>query len=91
MKFEGIDPTLAAYTSLMAACYKAINTASIPISIKAEAGKLAWERWKELRINGLDPDVMCYGAIIRIMAARGLPERAINLIEERAYQLKAQC
>ena len=82
MKFEGIDPTLAAYTSLMAACYKAINTASIPISIKAEAGKLAWERWKELRINGLDPDVMCYGAIIRIMAARGLPERAINLIEE---------
>lgn len=82
MIFESIEPTLAAYTSLLAACYKVINTAEMPQSIKAEAGKLAWERWKELKINGLDPDVMAYGAIIRIMAARGLPERAINLLEE---------
>lgn len=82
MKFESIEPTLAAYTSLLAACYKVIDTASMPQSIKAEAGKLAWERWKELKINGLDPDVMAYGAIIRIMAARGFPEKAINIIEE---------
>jgi pentatricopeptide repeat protein len=82
MKFESIEPTLAAYTSLLAACYKVIDTASMPQSIKAEAGKLAWERWKELKINDLDPDVMAYGAIIRIMAARGFPEKAINIIEE---------
>lgn len=82
MVYESVEPTLAAYTSLLAACYKAINTAEMPQSIKAEAGTLAWERWKELRINGLDADVMAYGAIIRIMAARGLPERAINILEE---------
>lgn len=58
MRFEGLEPTLAAYTSLIAACYKVINKASIPQSIKAEAGNLAWDRWKELRINDLEPDVM---------------------------------
>ncbi len=82
MRFEGIEPTLAAYTSLLAACYKGINTATVPQAIKAEAGTLAWNRWKELIINGLEPDVMAYGAIIRIMAARGFPERAVNIIEE---------
>ncbi len=82
MKFAGIEPTLAAYTSLLASCYKAINTPSMPQSIKAEAGTLGWERWKDMRIKGIEADVMAYGAIIRIMAARGLPERAINLIEE---------
>ena len=82
MRYESIEPSLAAYTSLLAACYKVIDTPTIPQSIKAEAGKLAWERWKELKINDLEPDVMAYGAIIRIMAARGLPEQAINLIEE---------
>jgi len=82
MRFEGIEPTLPAYTSLLAACYKVINTASMPQKIKAEAGSLAWDKWKEARINGLKPDVMAYGSIIRIMAARGFPEKAINLIEE---------
>ncbi len=57
MRMEGIQPTLPAYTSLLAACYKAINKASIPQHIKAEAGNLAWEKWKELQINGMDPDV----------------------------------
>jgi pentatricopeptide repeat domain (PPR motif) len=82
MRFEGIAPTLPAYTSLLASCFKVINTAAMPQQIKAEAGNLAWDRWKELRINGLDPDVMAYGAIIRIMGARGFPEKALNLIEE---------
>lgn len=82
MRFEGIAPTLPAYTSLLASCFKVINTAAMPQQIKAEAGNLAWDRWKELRINGLEPDVMAFGAIIRIMAARGFPEKALNLIEE---------
>jgi len=82
MRFKEIEPTLAAYTSLLTACYKVINTGAIPTSIKAEAGVLAWDRWKEMRIIGLNADVMAYGAIIRVMAARGLPERAINIIEE---------
>lgn len=82
MRFEGIMPTLPAYTSLMASCFKVINTATMPPQIKAEAGNLAWDRWKELKINGLEPDVMAYGAIIRVMAARGFPEKALNLIEE---------
>lgn len=82
MIFEEIEPNFAAYTSLLAACYKVVNTASMPQKIKAEAGTLAWEKWKEARINGLKPDVMAYGSIIRIMAARGFPEKAIHLIEE---------
>ena len=82
MRFEGFEPTLPAYTSLLASCYKIINAASMPQHIKSEAGNLAWDRWKELKINDLEPDVMAYGAIIRIMAARGFPEKAINLIEE---------
>jgi len=82
MRYESVEPTLAAYTSLLAGCYKVMNTASMPQSIKAEAGVLAWDKWKELYINDLKPDVMAYGSIIRIMAARGLPERAINIIEE---------
>ena len=86
MRFEGFEPTLPAYTSLLAACYKVINTASMPQHIKAEAGTLAWNRWKELKINDLEPDVMAYGSIIRVTAARGFPEKAINLIEE--MQLK---
>ena len=89
MKYENVEPTLAAYTSLLAACYKVINTPSMPQSIKAEAGDLGWERWKDMRISGIDADVMAYGAIIRIMAARGLPESAINLIEEmQTFEVK---
>lgn len=82
MRYEGIDPSLPAFTSLLAACYKLVNNATTPRAIKKEAGDLAWNRWKELKIIGLEPDVLCYGAIIRIMAARGLPEQAMNLIEE---------
>ena len=82
MQFEGIEPGLPAYTSLLAGCYKVVNTGSMPQKIKAEAGSLAWERWKESIINGLKPDVMMYGSMIRIFAARGFPEKAINLIEE---------
>jgi len=43
---------------------------------------MAWEAWKEMRIIGIQPDVMAYGAIIRIFGARGQPERCINIIEE---------
>lgn len=82
MRYEGIDPSLPAFTSVLAACYKLVNNAATPRPIKKEAGELAWNRWKELKIIGLEPDVLSYGAIIRIMAARGLPEQAMNLIEE---------
>ena len=35
-----------------------------------------------MRMIGLEADAMAYGAMIRILAARGLPEQAIVLIEE---------
>lgn len=74
---------LPAYTSLIAACYKAImKDSTTPRSIKSDAATVAWEAWKEMRILGIHPDVMAYGAIIRLFAARGQPERCINLIEE---------
>jgi pentatricopeptide repeat protein len=57
MRFENIEPTLAAYTSLLKGCYKAIIKGAIPQSIKAEAGVLAWDRWREMRITGIEADV----------------------------------
>ena len=41
MRLEGIQPTLPAYTSLLAACYKSVNSATVPQKVKAEAASLA--------------------------------------------------
>jgi hypothetical protein len=82
---SGSPSPLPAYTSLIAACYKAImKDFTTPRSIKSDAATVAWEAWKEMRIVGIKADVMAYGAIIRLFAARGQPERCINLIEEMA-------
>jgi hypothetical protein len=43
-KLDYVKSALAAYTSLLVACNKVINTPSMPQSIKAEAATLAWER-----------------------------------------------
>jgi pentatricopeptide repeat protein len=82
MVTEGVPPSLPAYTSLLAACYKVCNNGTIPHEVRDKAGKLGWSRWKEMRVMGLDPDVMAYGALLRLVAARGQPERAINILEE---------
>lgn len=75
-------PSLPMYTSLLKACYKVVNNASLSPAMKARAGEIGWNAWQELRINGHSADVMAYGAIIRLCAARGQPERCINFIEE---------
>ena len=80
----GQHPPLAAYTSLLSACFKVCNNGRIPHTIRHKAGTLAWQKWKELRIIGLEPDIMCYGAILRICEARGHAERAMNFLEEIA-------
>jgi pentatricopeptide repeat protein len=54
----------------------------IPHAIRAKAGEIGWDHWQEMRIVGIDADAMAYGAIIRLCAARGQAERAINLLEE---------
>eukprot|EP00980_Cylindrotheca_fusiformis_P009337 scaffold2047_cov129-Cylindrotheca_fusiformis.AAC.16 len=82
MAHEGVAPTQAAYTSLLAACYKVCNDGRIPHSVRAEAGKVGWDHWQQMRIVGIEADSMAFGAIIRLCAARGQPERAINLLEE---------
>jgi len=83
MAAEGIPPTLASYTSLLAACYKAANDGGrVAHNIRAKAGKLAWQKWQEMRVVGVDPDVMAYGAILRVTAAQGQPERALNILQE---------
>lgn len=84
MASEGVPPTQAAYTSLLAACYKVCNDGRIPHSIRAKAGELGWRQWQEMIIVGIEPDVMAYGAIIRLCTARGRPERAISLLEDMA-------
>ena len=82
MAAEGTPPTQAAYTSLMAACYKVCNDGRIPHAIRAKAGEVGWNHWQEMRIVGIEADAMAYGAIIRLCAARGQAEKAINLLEE---------
>lgn len=82
MALEGTPPTQAAYTSLMAACYKVCNDGRIPHAVRAKAGEIGWNHWQEMRIVGIEADAMAYGAIIRLCAARGQAERAINLLEE---------
>ena len=77
-----VPPSQAAYTSLFAACYKVCNDGRISHAIRAKAGKLGWEMWQEMIITGIEPDAMAYGAIIRLCASRGRPERAINLLQD---------
>mmetsp|Transcript_1596 Transcript_1596/g.1763 ORF Transcript_1596/g.1763 Transcript_1596/m.1763 type:complete len:1121 (+) Transcript_1596:109-3471(+) len=79
----GHAPTQAAYTSLLAACYKICqNSGRIPHAVRAKAWDFGWRYWQELRIVGIEPDVMAYGAILRLCAVRGQPERAIGLLED---------
>jgi pentatricopeptide repeat protein len=82
MVSEGVPPTQAAYTSLLAACYKVCSDGRIAHSVRSKAGELGWKQWQEMRIIGIDPDAMAYGAMIRLCAARGRPERAMNLLQE---------
>jgi len=82
MLFAGIPPTLASYTSLLAACYKVTADNRLPHKNRAEAADVAWEQWKHMYKIGIEPDAMAYGAILRIFAAKGLPERALDVIEE---------
>lgn len=65
MVVEGVPPSLPAYTSFLAACYKVCNDGRIAHSIRAKAGKLAFEKWQEMRVVGVNPDVMAYGAMLR--------------------------
>lgn len=82
MALNGTPPSQAAYTSLLAACYKVCNDGRIPHSIRAKAGEVGWEHWQEMRIVGIEADAMAYGAIIRLCGARGQAERAIGLLHE---------
>jgi pentatricopeptide repeat protein len=82
MVSEGIPPTQAAYTSLLAACYKVCSDGRIAHSVRSKAGDFGWKQWQEMRIIGIESDAMAYGAMIRLCAARGRPERAMNLLQE---------
>ena len=80
-------PPLPAYTSFFSSCYKLITRGDVHPSIKSDAADRAWKRWKEMRINGVPPDVMAYGALMRIFAAQGRPEQAIDLLDEIMMQM----
>ncbi len=80
-------PPLPAYTSFFSACYKLISRTDVHPSIKSDAANRAWARWKEMRIHSVAPDVMAYGALMRIFAAQGRPEQAIDLLDEIMMQM----
>jgi pentatricopeptide repeat protein len=77
-----VAPTLAAYTSLLSACARVCRNKRVAHTVRSEAARLGWEKWQDMRVVGLDPDVMAYGAILALTAAVGQPERALNLLEE---------
>jgi hypothetical protein len=52
-----------------------------------DAAKRAWNRWKEMRIHSVAPDEMAYGALMRIFAAQGRAEKAVDLLEEVMTQM----
>ena len=52
----GHAPTQAAYTSLLAACYKIVNDGRNPHALRAKAGTFGWKFWQEMRIVGIEPD-----------------------------------
>lgn len=80
-------PPLAAYTSFFSSCYKLISRADVHPSVKNDASKRAWQRWKEMRIHSVPPDVMAYGALMRVFAAQGLAEKAVDLLDEVMLQM----
>jgi len=89
MVADGVPPTLPAYTSFLAACYKVCNDGRVPHAERAKAANAALEKWEEMRVVGIDPDVMAYGAMLRLCAAQGHPERALNLLEEmQRFEIK---
>jgi Pentatricopeptide repeat domain len=82
MLHHGVSPTLPSYTSLMAACYRVAINGRLPHSVRAEASKIGWEKWQEMRIIGIEADAMAYGAILRLKAATGKAEDCINVLQE---------
>ena len=82
MAEEGIEPSLAAYTSLLKACHKIVNRGAVSSSLKHEAIDVAWQAWKHMRINNIKADVMAYGAIINVYAAGGQAEKCLDFLNE---------
>mmetsp|Transcript_20024 Transcript_20024/g.43386 ORF Transcript_20024/g.43386 Transcript_20024/m.43386 type:complete len:1495 (+) Transcript_20024:183-4667(+) len=80
-------PPLAAYTSFFSSCHKLISRPDVHQSIKSDAASRAWARWKEMRIHSVAPDVMAYGSLMRIFAAQGRAESAIDLLDEVMMQM----
>jgi pentatricopeptide repeat protein len=83
MLADGLAPTLASYTSLLAGCARVCGDGRIAHPVRTAAAAAAWEHgWQEMFRAGIEPDVMAYGALLRLWAARGLGERALDTLEE---------
>ena len=79
---EQLSPNLVTYTSLLAACYKVSNNGRVAHPERAKAVQAGWEKWQEMRIIGIEPDVMAYGAILRLKASIGQAEECLSLLNE---------
>ncbi|KAL7543836.1 hypothetical protein ACHAXR_013184 [Thalassiosira sp. AJA248-18] len=80
-------PPLPAYTSFFSSCHTLISRPDVHPSIKSDAADRAWARWKEMRIHSVAPDVMAYGALMRVFAAQGRAEKALDLLDEIMTQM----
>ncbi len=79
---EQLSPTLVSYTSLLAACYKVSHNGRVAHPERALAVQAGWKKWQEMRIIGIEPDVMAYGAILRLKASIGKAEECLSLLNE---------
>ncbi|GKY93936.1 hypothetical protein MPSEU_000360500 [Mayamaea pseudoterrestris] len=82
MLTHNVTPALPTYTSYLAACYKVCSDGRVSHKVRAKAAQDCWSKWMDMRVVGVDPDVMAYGAMLRICACVGHAERALNILEE---------
>jgi hypothetical protein len=78
----GHAPTQAAYTSLLAACYKICNdTGRNSHALRAKAGTFGWQYWQEMRIIGIEPD----GQSPTVFCVNWIMMYTISNLENRSY------
>jgi len=74
----GVQPNLVAYSTIISTCGKATNCEKLSSSRVA----LAETYFNQMKDNMLDPDNVCYGALLGVYAKAGEWKRSFHIIDE---------
>jgi len=74
----GVKPNLVAYSTIISTCGKATNCEKLSSSRVA----LAETYFNQMKDNMLDPDNVCYGALLGVYAKAGEWKRSFQIIDE---------